>query len=227
MNRLRQLLEPLIACVQSAVTRKWDSIKFRDEMRRAVEQSCGGVKDWDAFARRLSFVSGDATSAPHEGCAALAGEIARFIGPGDPRQPLVSSGRPPALFDVIAARLGTSGLAMSDHGWRRRVVEKPFGEDRASARRLDRQLRDVFGEDQIYRGGGQGSGRARASTSRPTSYATCSRTICFNCNVGRGVDTTTGRPSMETPVTSVRRLRWQARPPSPVAGPVGGPTARM
>lgn len=49
MNRLRQLLEPLIACVQSAVTRKWDSIKFRDEMRRAVEQSCGGVKDWDAF----------------------------------------------------------------------------------------------------------------------------------------------------------------------------------
>ena len=43
--------------------REWDSAKFRDEMRRGVEQSCGGATDWDAFAPRLSFVSGDATSA--------------------------------------------------------------------------------------------------------------------------------------------------------------------
>ena len=58
---------------------------------------------------------------------------------------------PPALFGPIAGRLGASGLAPGVGGWRRLVVEKPFGHDRASARELDRRLREVFGEDQIYR----------------------------------------------------------------------------
>ena len=55
----------------------WDSQTFREEMRRAVAQSCGSVQDWEVFARRLSFVSGDATSAPHEGYATLSAEIDR------------------------------------------------------------------------------------------------------------------------------------------------------
>jgi len=58
---------------------------------------------------------------------------------------------PPALFGPIAGRLGAAGLATSEHGWRRLVVEKPFGRDRTSARDLNRQLREVFGEEQIYR----------------------------------------------------------------------------
>ncbi len=132
--------------------RKWDSAKFRDEMRRAVEQSCGGATGWDAFAPRLSFVSGDATSAPQEGYAALAAEIGRVQSAmAIPGNLLFHLAVPSTLFGTIAARLGASGLARSDQGWRRLVVEKPFGEDRASAKRLDRQLRDVFGEDQIYR----------------------------------------------------------------------------
>jgi glucose-6-phosphate 1-dehydrogenase len=58
---------------------------------------------------------------------------------------------PAALFPVITQRLGASGLAASPNCWRRLVVEKPFGTDRASGLALDRQLREVFGEDQIYR----------------------------------------------------------------------------
>jgi glucose-6-phosphate 1-dehydrogenase len=131
---------------------QWDSAAFRDEMRRAVEHSCGRAPDWDAFARRLSFVRGDATSGPHEGYAALAEEIDRvrsaFAIPGNV---LFHMAVPPALFGPIADRLGASGLAASDEGWRRLVVEKPFGKDRTSARDLDRQLRQVFGEEQIYR----------------------------------------------------------------------------
>ena len=130
----------------------WDSMVFRDEMRRAVEKSCGGVPDWESFAQRLSFVRGDATSAPAEGYAALTAEIDRVRSVfGIPANVLFHMAVPPALFGTIAARLGACGLARSDDGWRRLVVEKPFGKDRASAQALDRQLQDVFGEDQIYR----------------------------------------------------------------------------
>jgi glucose-6-phosphate 1-dehydrogenase len=130
----------------------WDSTRFRDEMRRAVEQSCGGMQGWEAFAQRLSFVCGDATSAPHGAYAALAEEIDRvqsaFAIPGNL---LFHMAVPPALFGTIAERLGASGLARRDRGWRRLVIEKPFGKDRASAQDLDRQLQEVFAEDQIYR----------------------------------------------------------------------------
>src|SRR5262249_6701200 len=36
-------------------------------------------------------------------------------------------------------------------GWRRLIIEKPFGRDAASARALDRQLLKVVNEEQIYR----------------------------------------------------------------------------
>jgi glucose-6-phosphate 1-dehydrogenase len=130
----------------------WDSTTFREEMRQAVEQSCGGVKDWEPFAQRLSFISGDAASATHEGYAALTAEIDRVQSLfGIPGNILFHMAVPAALFGTIAGRLGASGLAQSDHGWRRLVVEKPFGTDRASANDLDRRLQEVFGEDQIYR----------------------------------------------------------------------------
>lgn len=130
----------------------WDTAAFRGEMRRAVEKSCGHTNDWDAFAERLSFVGGDAASAPEQGYAALATEIKRVQSAfAIPDNVLFHLAVPSALFATIAERLGASGLAKGTDGWRRLVVEKPFGKDRASARDLDERLRRVFGEEQIYR----------------------------------------------------------------------------
>jgi glucose-6-phosphate 1-dehydrogenase len=130
----------------------WDSTEFRNEMRGAVEETSAEMREWEAFARRLSFVRGDAASAPHGDYAVLAEELSRvqsvFAIPGNI---MFHMAVPPTLFGTIADRLGACGLARSDHGWRRLVVEKPFGADQASARTLDRQLQAVFGEDQIYR----------------------------------------------------------------------------
>ncbi|MBN2356810.1 glucose-6-phosphate dehydrogenase [candidate division KSB1 bacterium] len=60
---------------------------------------------------------------------------------------------PPQLFAPIAAHLGAQGLQQpsSDSGWRRIIVEKPFGRDHASATELNVQLTAVFAESQIYR----------------------------------------------------------------------------
>jgi glucose-6-phosphate 1-dehydrogenase len=58
---------------------------------------------------------------------------------------------PPDVFATVAEHLGKSGLAREDRGWRRLVVEKPFGTDLESACELNRRLLSIFSEPQIYR----------------------------------------------------------------------------
>lgn len=58
---------------------------------------------------------------------------------------------PPSLYETIPEYLAGQGLNQSDSGWRRLVVEKPFGYDRESARNLNVKLHRFFDEEQIYR----------------------------------------------------------------------------
>ena len=58
---------------------------------------------------------------------------------------------PPSLFETIAISLKHHTLNRETNGWRRVVIEKPFGYDLASARHLNCQLHEVFKESQIYR----------------------------------------------------------------------------
>jgi glucose-6-phosphate 1-dehydrogenase len=58
----------------------------------------------------------------------------------------------PSFFGDIADHLGASELVCERSGqWRRVVFEKPFGSDLESARALNRQVRKVLTEGQIYR----------------------------------------------------------------------------
>ncbi len=57
----------------------------------------------------------------------------------------------PEFFPLIAAKLGGANLNHADAAKVRIVVEKPFGYDLASARRLNAQLLEVFEEPQIFR----------------------------------------------------------------------------
>jgi glucose-6-phosphate 1-dehydrogenase len=59
----------------------------------------------------------------------------------------------PSAFPVIVGQLGRCGLDHEHHGggWRRVIIEKPFGHDLDSARRLNREVGKVFRESQVYR----------------------------------------------------------------------------
>ena len=59
----------------------------------------------------------------------------------------------PSQFAEIVAQLGRVGLDHEHHdgGWRRIVIEKPFGHDLDSAKRLNREVGKVFRESQVYR----------------------------------------------------------------------------
>jgi glucose-6-phosphate 1-dehydrogenase len=60
---------------------------------------------------------------------------------------------PPSAFPVVLKQLGRTGLADNKRsgGWRRVIVEKPFGRDLASAKELDALVDDVFTADDVFR----------------------------------------------------------------------------
>ena len=57
----------------------------------------------------------------------------------------------PRFFSTIVNQLGASGLVNEDTGWRRVIIEKPFGRDYDSAVALNKEIRKVLDEKQIYR----------------------------------------------------------------------------
>jgi glucose-6-phosphate 1-dehydrogenase len=58
---------------------------------------------------------------------------------------------PPFLYEVVAANLIKYGLNTETDGWKRIIVEKPFGYSFDTAVDLDTKLRAGFNENQIYR----------------------------------------------------------------------------
>ena len=58
---------------------------------------------------------------------------------------------PPVLYDKIPRFLADHGLHRATGGYRRLVVEKPFGTSLASAKELNKSLLEFFPEDEIYR----------------------------------------------------------------------------
>ena len=58
---------------------------------------------------------------------------------------------PPSLYGVIPECLAAHGLNTEKEGWKRIIVEKPFGYDEKTAQELDVQIHRFFEEHQIYR----------------------------------------------------------------------------
>ncbi len=58
---------------------------------------------------------------------------------------------PPSLYGPISKGLAGVGYNKEDDGWRRLIIEKPFGYSLATAQQLNKELRECFEERQIYR----------------------------------------------------------------------------
>ena len=77
-------------------------------------------------------------------------ELRRLV--GDDHSVVFYLATPPQTFAGILAALSEAGLAGRDLPRDHRiVVEKPLGQDAASARRLNQQLKELFNEDQVFR----------------------------------------------------------------------------
>ena len=58
---------------------------------------------------------------------------------------------PPSLYGVIPQHLASAGLNNQNDGWKRLIIEKPFGYDLESALKLKDQLLKDWSEDQLFR----------------------------------------------------------------------------
>jgi glucose-6-phosphate 1-dehydrogenase len=58
---------------------------------------------------------------------------------------------PPNLYQIIPQSLAEVGLNDSTNGYKRLIIEKPFGTDLASAKALNKNLLNYFSETQLYR----------------------------------------------------------------------------
>lgn len=130
--------------------------EFRERMRGAVEtfleDSPFDAGLWDDFARGLFYLSGDVQDKNlFARLKQLLDEVesARHTG----GNVLFYLSTQPSHYAPAAEGLGSAGLqhAEREGAWRRLIVEKPFGYDRASAAELNRELRRTFEERDIYR----------------------------------------------------------------------------
>jgi glucose-6-phosphate 1-dehydrogenase len=125
--------------------------QFRDHLVKGAKEAVGKAWDdgkWKEFAGRLHYVAGDAAAAG--GLTALRDWLREHEGAGSGDR-LYYLSVAPELVPPIVDRLAEAGLAEEKGGFRRLVLEKPFGRDLPTARELNRRLHAHFREDQLFR----------------------------------------------------------------------------
>ena len=120
----------------------WSTAAFLDHLRQGVADFGDGVDEtaWAAISANTTYVAGDLDASK------MAGLVPLVTGPA-----VIYLALPPALFGPAASALGACGLADESSGWRRLVIEKPFGIDSASAVALQTELTKQWNEGQLYR----------------------------------------------------------------------------
>jgi glucose-6-phosphate 1-dehydrogenase len=147
------LLPPASRIVGVARTSLTDQA-FREQLFEGVQAYArlkpGLCQVWPRFAERHEYLPGDYDDpATYNALAERLSRLDSEVGTSSNR--LFYLATPPALYSTIIGRLGQAGLSHSHPGWTRIVIEKPFGRDLESARRLNEQVHAVFDEAQVYR----------------------------------------------------------------------------
>jgi glucose-6-phosphate 1-dehydrogenase len=129
--------------------REWSRDDWIKIVKKAVGPKARGGLDKNLFKRfceRLDYFQMDINKA--ESYQALARLIATDAWPNNAVYYL-SLG--PDHFASTVRHLGESGMLAETDGWKRVVLEKPFGYDSDSAKQLQAQLNKYLDEDQTYR----------------------------------------------------------------------------
>jgi glucose-6-phosphate 1-dehydrogenase len=106
--------------------------------------------DWRKFAERIHYAPGELTD--ESTYTNTAKQLEQLVDGGGRTSHLFYLAIPPSLMDDVIDGLGKAGLNKQDeHHWSRVVVEKPFGTDLESARKLNAKIAEAFAENQVYR----------------------------------------------------------------------------
>ncbi|WP_027417913.1 glucose-6-phosphate dehydrogenase [Aneurinibacillus terranovensis] len=146
------LLPKKFAVIGVGRSQKQES-EFREDLKNSIDTYAriplSDPQTWETFAKRFSYVALDVNNASAYNILLDAVETneREYAIPGNRMFYLALA---PSLFGNVSSHLKTAGLTESK-GWKRLVIEKPFGHDLASARELNEQIEQSFREDEVYR----------------------------------------------------------------------------
>ncbi len=147
---VRDLLPEQLAIVGVARTQETDA-KFRSRMKEAVREFGRDELDekvWKRLAAGMHYMATDfAADRGEDELVALLAKLDRERGTAGNR--VFYFAVPPSAISTLVEDLGSR--RGDQKGWTRLIVEKPFGHDRASARRLNEELQRYFEEREIFR----------------------------------------------------------------------------
>jgi glucose-6-phosphate 1-dehydrogenase len=150
----RGLLPPSFVVLGFA-RRDWGDDDFSTLARRAAQEHARTPwreEVWARLSNNIKFVGGSfEDDAAFDQLAAALDELRDSTGiPGNAAFYLSI---PPKAFPVVLKQLSRTGMADNDKsgGWRRVVVEKPFGSDLQSARQLNALVDDAFTPRDVFR----------------------------------------------------------------------------
>jgi len=120
----------------------WTDEQFHDNLRAAIDREGAEYdeKYFDRFIDRIDFHGGD-----------LSVDSLRVLNSVLDGPAIFYLALPPGVFADAAETIAQAGLADETNGWRRLVIEKPFGVDLESAMALNEQLQRGWRENQIFR----------------------------------------------------------------------------
>ncbi|AJS60094.1 glucose-6-phosphate dehydrogenase [Paenibacillus sp. IHBB 10380] len=127
--------------------------EFREDLFNSIQEFCRykaeDNEEWHSFAQHFEYKSLDINNV--DGFRELREQTeqieARYQVPGNRIFYLALA---PELFGSVSYNLQKGGM-LESKGWNRLVIEKPFGYDLESAKELNKQLREVFKEEEIFR----------------------------------------------------------------------------
>lgn len=136
----------IIGSVREAWTKSHWVNYVHDQLLHYFPDAVLNPRSWQRIAEKLDLVNGD-LSDPE-----MYQRLARILHTQDGRKnALFYLAIPPEWYECVAKNLKKAGLADESEGFRRIVVEKPFGMDLESAQNLNHCLQHYFDESQIYR----------------------------------------------------------------------------
>lgn len=121
---------------------------FRGLMREAVQENDGfDASAWDEFSAKLYYARGDLnTPEDYDKLHQFLYEVEKVNA-----NRLYYLATAPTYYEAVVTNLHDMGMASQEDGWRRVVIEKPFGYDLGTARELNHVVHQAFDESQVYR----------------------------------------------------------------------------
>ncbi|HET9915406.1 MAG TPA: glucose-6-phosphate dehydrogenase [Anaerolineales bacterium] len=124
--------------------------QFRAHLKDGLDEFASfkySEEEWDRFASTLVYQQGRYTDLAD--FKKLGSFLKEWEGSSGNRVYYMAT--PPGIFPNIVDLLGLTNQLGEENGWRRVVIEKPFGTDLESARSLNEQIHKALHERQIYR----------------------------------------------------------------------------